>query len=185
VEAIALVVSVVALLSSIGLPLLLDRRQVPRIRLVTQRALVFAPDGGEAYVLHVFNGGRFSVDILGWGMMGEGHEDRSRHPGFANGLPGGGPESLPTTVPPFSSVGFWRTREVADPALRNAQHGATDVQRLRGYVDLSTGWRLHARNTVPVFGRPHRLYDPDTLLARLRRRIFRREPTPQAAPHKA
>lgn len=157
-------------------------RRAPRIRLVAQQALVFADDGGQAYVLYVFNAGRSSVDIVGWGMVGEGHKDWSSHPFFANGLPGGGPESLPTTVWPYSSVGFWRTREVADPMLRGAEHGAPDVKRLRAFVDLSTGLRLYARTTLPAFNLPRRLYDPYTRRARLRRRILRREPTPTAAP---
>lgn len=182
VEIAAFVVSAAALLVSVALPLALDSREAPHIRLVGQRALVFAEGGGSAYALHVFNGGRAPVDIVGWGMTGEGHRDPRRHPGFANGTPGGN-ESLPTTVAPYSSVSFWRTREIADPVLVDPEHGAADVKRLRGFVDLSTGVRLHARTTIPAFDLPRRRRDPYSLRARMRRRILRREPAPLAEPH--
>jgi hypothetical protein len=148
VNTVTVITSLVALLVSIWLPLFLDRRHDPRVRVRGSKAEAFGEDdtgfGGRCYLITVANRGRSPIKVRHWGWILEGTANVSLLP---ERVPHGSKPHLPAVAGPHDMIRCAIDLDDTEQILHNEHPSTTE---LRAFVDLSTGvrktaWRATAR----------------------------------------
>jgi hypothetical protein len=163
-------IAVVALIVSFALPLFLDGRQAPRVRVRISTLLVISDkDERRYYEVSVINHGRSAVtinrmDLTFWA--------RAQKIDIQVGLPqqtfprG---ERLPYQLDPYSNVSFGVLQNDVHQAI-----GELDGVRLAGSLSLSNGFKVFSRRTLRLDSKP-KPPNQSLRMAHLRRRILARE----------
>jgi hypothetical protein len=146
---IALGLSIAAVIVSVTLPLYLDNRQPPRVRVRISRITHFPQDGGAVpyYLIFAINSGRSGVGInqlnVSYIIKGKYYEvfvpflDFSLGPG----LPPPGNLGQPLhNLDPYSSVAFWVPMSQVNKSL-----GDVGKCKIYGSLNLSNGIRAVSR----------------------------------------
>lgn len=159
-----------ALIVSIALPLYLDSRQRPRIRVRISTLLVISNEGEHRYYeVSAINYGRSAViinrmDLIFW--------TKAQRIDVTVGLPqqkfprG---EDLPKPLNPYSNISFGVLQKDVHQMI-----GELDGVRLCGSLSLSNGFRVFSRRTLRLDAKS-KPPNQSLRMAHLRRRIFAKE----------
>jgi hypothetical protein len=159
-----------ALIVSIALPLYLDGRQRPRVRVRISTLLVISSeDERRYYEVSAVNRGRSTVtinrmDLIFW--------TRAQRIDVNVGLPqqrfprG---ENLPKPLDPYSNISFGVLQKDVHQMI-----GELDGVRLSGSLSLSNGFTVFSRRALRLDAKP-KSPNQSLRMAHLRRRIFARE----------
>jgi hypothetical protein len=159
-----------ALIVSVALPLYLDGRQRPRVRVRISTLLVISgEDERRYYEVSAINHGRSAVtinrmDLIFW--------TKAQRIDVNVGLPqqkfphG---ENLPKPLNPYSNISFGVLQNDVHQAI-----GKLDDVRLCGSLSLSNGFKVFSRRTLRLDAKS-KPPNQSLRMAHLRRRIFARE----------
>jgi hypothetical protein len=159
-----------ALIVSIALPLYLDGRQRPRVRVRISTLLVISgEDERRYYEVFAINHGRSAVtinrmDLIFWTKT----QGIDVHVGLPQQkFPRG--ENLPKSLNPYSNISFGVLQKDVHQII-----GELGGVRLSGSLSLSNGFRVFSRRSLRLDARP-KPPNQSLRMAHLRRRIFARE----------
>ena len=166
-DSASLWIALAALVVSIALPLILDSRQTPRVRVRIQPVAVVTEENAfEYYQVSAINRGRSAVVVNKMQLSIRTKPDREE---TYLGLPSRqfprGPQ-LPHQLDPYSDVSLAILKKDADELI-----GKRDGVRLYGSVSLSNGYRVWCRPPLHLDAKPGRIRR-SKLWFRISRRIL-------------
>jgi hypothetical protein len=163
-------IAAAALVVSFALPLFLDSRQKPRVRVRISTLLVLSDkDEHRYYEVSAINHGRSAVtinrmDLIYWTKA----QKLDIHVGLPQQTFPRGP-NLPYELNPYSNVSFGVLQDDVHQIIEKPDGG-----RLCGSLSLSNGFKIYSRGTLRLDSKP-KPPNQSLWMAHLRRRLLARE----------